>query len=604
MLLKSARVHNFKCFMDSGEARFDGHWTVVVGQNNAGKSTFLSTLKPGGLVSSPYRGVDTNPDLPPNTNSKLEFEVEITGPELKRCLLNSNQAFFWCHDHLSHIAFEMLHTVITPKFQNLIESGRLSLDGQFNTGQGFVEFGLSTEEGEIVYPGNRFCLIVPNADRNDFNFGSVNQGAQDSHISSWFGQLLGQSIYKFDAERMHIGTSTVDNVTSLNENGANLAQVLLKLKENDYKFSEFLSRVREVLPSITGVVPAVLQPGQVSVEIQFHDPNLNRPDLNMALRECGTGTSQVLCILYVVVTSRYPKIIIIDEPNSFLHPGASKRLIEVLKSYTQHQFIIATHSPELIQVADPDNLLLIRWSNAGSVVSDIDRDNIEEVRFALGELGVGLSDVFGLDRAIWVEGPTEAACFPLLLRNAGLKENHGVGFIPIRTVGDVTGSQKVAFFEMYRSLVTTSKILPTAVAFSLDSEDLTELQKNDLKRQLGNSLYFLPRRCFENYLLHSAALAVLFETLGEKISVSQIDEFFGQKRQKKKHENWLLGCDGARVLKELFSSLTDTRHQYSKVRHGKFLVEWIMKNDKEFLSELSAYVINLCEGAYDRLAEQ
>jgi predicted ATPase len=45
----------------------------------------------------------------------------------------------------------------------------------------------------------------------------------------------------------------------------------------------------------------------------------------------------VLAILYVVMTSNHPQTIIIDEPQSFLHPGAVKKLIEVLKQYPQHQ---------------------------------------------------------------------------------------------------------------------------------------------------------------------------------------------------------------------------------------------------------------------------
>jgi len=46
------------------------------------------------------------------------------------------------------------------------------------------------------------------------------------------------------------------------------------------------------------------------------------------LSESGTGVGQVLAILYVVFTSEYPRTIVIDEPQSFLHPGAVRKLFE------------------------------------------------------------------------------------------------------------------------------------------------------------------------------------------------------------------------------------------------------------------------------------
>lgn len=51
----------------------------------------------------------------------------------------------------------------------------------------------------------------------------------------------------------------------------------------------------------------------------------------MRLAESDTGIGQVLAILYVVIMAKYNQVIIIDEPQSFLHPGAVRKLIEILK---------------------------------------------------------------------------------------------------------------------------------------------------------------------------------------------------------------------------------------------------------------------------------
>lgn len=66
-----------------------------------------------------------------------------------------------------------------------------------------------------------------------------------------------------------------------------------------------------------------------------------REDLAVRLVDSGTGVGQTLGILTVVVASE-PSTIVIDEPQSFLHPGAIRRLFDVLRCYPQHQYVVVT----------------------------------------------------------------------------------------------------------------------------------------------------------------------------------------------------------------------------------------------------------------------
>ncbi|MGO7917469.1 AAA family ATPase, partial [Rhizobium ruizarguesonis] len=50
----------------------------------------------------------------------------------------------------------------------------------------------------------------------------------------------------------------------------------------------------------------------------------------------------MLSILYVAIAFPAAQIII-DEPNSFLHPSATRRLLNVLRRFDQHQFLLSTH---------------------------------------------------------------------------------------------------------------------------------------------------------------------------------------------------------------------------------------------------------------------
>ena len=64
----------------------------------------------------------------------------------------------------------------------------------------------------------------------------------------------------------------------------------------------------------------------------------DREDLTVPLSEAGTGVGQVLSILTVVLEADHPTLILLDEPQSFLHPGAIRKLIEILKRYPRHQY--------------------------------------------------------------------------------------------------------------------------------------------------------------------------------------------------------------------------------------------------------------------------
>lgn len=123
-----------------------------------------------------------------------------------------------------------------------------------------------------------------------------------------------------------------------------------------------------------------------------------------------------MAILCVVLTSEFPRVIIIDEPNSFLHPSAARKLIEILRrDFSEHQYVISTHSSEIIRTANPDTLSLIRWEKPRSVIEQLNASEIGEVQKCLIEIGAKLSDVFGADEILWVEGNTDEECYRLIL---------------------------------------------------------------------------------------------------------------------------------------------------------------------------------------------
>jgi hypothetical protein len=309
-----------------------------------------------------------------------------------------------------------------------------------------------------------------------------------------------------------------------------------------------------------------------------------------------------------------PSVIVIDEPNSFLHPGAVKKLLQVPKIY-KHQYIISTHSPEIISSIDIDKLNLVKWEESQSRVVPLKRSDVEDLRLVLGEVGVGLSDIFAADRVIWVEGPTEQECFPKLYRHKKGRLPLGLSFLGVLNTGDFEAKDWTArrIWDLYRRLGQANGILPVATAFCLDRELRTEKEMDEMNRTSGGVMRFLPRRSYENYLLHAPAIqAVINADLADEdaLDVGTVSAWIsdhgnqfhpsGLQPTGEGSGKWIAECDASLLLAKMTQALTDGKLEYRKTRHSVAITEWLLQNAPEVLDELSNYVTDLVPDGGDR----
>lgn len=95
MQISTFQLINYKSHRDSGELQLSTGFNVLVGQNNAGKSTLLESL---GLkfISKPHRSLSALPRItsPVNPTSSAKVVLTVTGEELKDILLSVNGSFF------------------------------------------------------------------------------------------------------------------------------------------------------------------------------------------------------------------------------------------------------------------------------------------------------------------------------------------------------------------------------------------------------------------------------------------------------------------------------------------------------------------------------
>lgn len=631
MYISSIEVHNYKSYDASGRIDLTPGFNIVTGQNSAGKTALLEAL---GLSFSdnPHRSSKKLPtrSTPADPKSRVEITIKCDLDELLKLALAQRSSFYIAAlseaivmggRHTAPYNFSANHTLEANNaeereaFINWVFSQKEYTFKFQIVGEGALESTDFPPSG--LYRGYKRddkYIYFQGAIRPSDNKFTVQRRVDSNNDKSDFGYTVGNTfrsrIYSFRAERFNAGVAPFGQNPVLSSNAQNLPEVLGILQGNAGRYRRYLDLVRQVLPQVqwVSVRPYARDNGQLEIVIWNEDPLSERDDLAVPLNESGTGISQVLAILYVLISSEEPRTIIIDEPQSFLHPGAVRKLIDILKEYKQHQFIIATHSPTIITAASPQTISVIKQLGPESVAETIDVAETNQLRSYLAEIGARLADVFGADNVLWVEGKTEEICFPMIVEQVAGRTLMGTAIIGVQHTGDLEGKHAERVFDIYERLTHGRGLLPPAIGFIFDKEGRTDRQQEDLRRKSNNKVHFTRRRLYENYLLNvSAITAILNEQDHERVTPlteSEVRQWLEDKGRDEKYGrapasdsvSWEEYVHGANVLGDLFGELSERRVNYDKVIHSVALTKWLINNDPEELRELADLVTTALDG--------
>ncbi|MEH2406565.1 AAA family ATPase [Nostoc sp.] len=641
MFIKKLQVFNYKSYLDSGIMEFSPGVNIIVGRNNAGKTSLLEILKLD-FENHPHRSLKTLPNKLSTIQeeSKVEITLHIEKEELRSFIKHLSSPIGIPVPQLddNYIEFISLKYESEPEIYNteyikyLDDSVKCAFKQfkDFLNNSNFVEISLLLHPGlkldgeslkkllnfesynedfncnfyQAYYDNNELKLqkndCFDNYPHNQEEFIKYEEKIEESIGKNIF-HIFQNSIYRFYAERLNIAICRFENKKELKSDASNLAEVLFILQgEIPGMFEQLNKLVSDILSEIKRI--SVVMRDNTNVEILiWNTNNFYRHDLSLSLSSCGSGVGQVLAILYIIVSSEEPRTLIIDEPQSFLHPGAAKKLIETIKQFPQHQYFIATHSPEIITTANPSNIVKLQYQDCETTASVINTKQIESQNEILAELGVRLSDVFGADSILWVEGQTEEKCFPLILEKVARTTLMGIKILSVNSTDALLdGKRSDLVFDIYKKLTMGTTLFPLAIGFIFDRESKTKTKIQELEKR-GVTFLCLPM--YENYLLYPKAISVVINQestwLETPISITQIQEYLDKIKQEKSHllqgvkreevsdNNWLYKTHGANILESMFQELCDNKLEFIKTTHSYKITKWLVENKPDFLSELA-----------------
>jgi hypothetical protein len=235
----------------------------------------------------------------------------------------------------------------------------------------------------------------------------------------------------------------------------------------------------------------------------------------------------------------------------------------------------------------------------------MNKNNLDNARQLLSEIGSRFSDVFGVDGVVWA-GPTEVECFPLLLNADRKRLPSNTTIARLANVDDLQGRHAEIIAEAYRNLSSAGSLLPPNVVVTLDGDKVKSRAAELLRRAYGDIICFLPCRNYESYLISPSALSWLLNSLPSfkdtQISCEVISDWIvanGRHPRYKcpEHEpfssEWIHSVDGARLLEDLFERVSKYQETYLKPRYSVELTRWLLDNDLESLRELIDYAVSI-----------
>ena len=600
MRLLKARILGFQSFGDSGDIEFLDGINLIVGQNNAGKSAFLRALQPN-LADDRHRTPERWEDFRLPT-PEVRLTIDLSGQELRNELLRGGQRMIPIQEANSAAIFMEAIFLEAHLPVNVVHRPEQSFTASYPGHGRFSWLSPQRQVCAVVQPNNGELQISQSLNGSD--------STPDTVYNLWR-----RNMFYFSAERMNIGMSEAENVLRLSANAQNLPAVLLTLSgDRGDIFERLVQHLREVFPTV-GNVSVRPVPGQnTAVEIRVWPTEARETvELSFPLLQSGTGVAQVMSILTAVMTVE-SAVIIIDEINSFLHPAAVKALLRILQTdYPQHQYLISTHAPEVIGFSNPRTIHLVKREGYESSITKLALSDVNEFREVAEHLGVSMADVFAADRVIWVEGPTEELCFPGLYQQAtGLTLPRGTLFTSVMATGDFLAKRrdKELVYKIYQRLSQTAVPLLVSVAFSFDSEKLTEKEKNQMISDSNGAMNFLPRRHLECYLINSSAIAnfinardssaqaaVTADTVTAKILELASSEAFATDGWDGDitDVSWQAKVDAANLIADTCAQISEHRVTFNKKDDTLALLGIVQTDAPKQLDELSNYVKKLVQ---------
>lgn len=185
----------------------------------------------------------------------------------------------------------------------------------------------------------------------------------------------------------------------LESHAENLAAFLVQLSTDEQLWQHLVRDAQRVLPQLETIGFEQVGGYAERLAVVLHERGLRRPT---PLADASFGTVRLLGLLAMLHDPHPPALTCVEEIDHGLHPQALELIVERLREASRRtQFIVATHSPALVDRLEPQEFIVCdRDEDGASIIPALTTAEIQEIVAETGDQPLGelwFSGVLGGD---------------------------------------------------------------------------------------------------------------------------------------------------------------------------------------------------------------
>ena len=459
-MIKSLTLKNFRGFEDHTLPL--RQFTIIVGHNNAGKSTIVEALHLLAIVTSRYKNLTYKPF--PSWLGDAPRRLIGVSPSLR--------------------GYDIQFTTLFHRYS----APPAEIQATFEDGASITLY-LSGEEKFFAVIKNRRGTIIKSRSE-----------AKQAHLP--LVDIMPQ-VAPLQQREMVLQTDYVKSASSSSLAPLHFRNQLLVFSE---LFPDFQLAVEETWPGVR--IQELITPQMLSDDpLYLHVRN---EDFVAEIGAMGHGLQMWLQTMWFLVRSRNSATVILDEPDVYMHADLQRRLVRFIRGRFP-QVILTTHSVEIMAEVQPEEILVVDKRMSSSAFTTT-LPSVQRLVSRVGSVhNLQLARLWHAHRFLLVEGKdiTLLEC----VHNKLFPETpEGLGTVPHMAIGGWGGWSYAVGSSMLLKNAMSENILTYCI---LDSDYHTEKEIDDRYEDAAKrsvNLHVWSKKEIENYFLIPGVIQRLIQS--------------------------------------------------------------------------------------------
>lgn len=426
MYISSVSIENFRAFKEKTVFHFNPGVTVLIGENDCGKSTVIDAIRYVlGTTDQSWQRVELSDYHQENTDNEIHITITFSNLTVRE-----KAAFLECLTYTKDE--EILIINWSAKYMTNVNPHRTFVS--VNCGRNADVAAPSAEARELL----RVTYLKPLRDAQaQMRSG---RGSRLAQILSSIPDLnFGEREYK---EGIDITSLSLAGIFDLSNQLLAEHKVIKAVNKGigDILNTELMLNNDAVKTQITVAGDGNTDEKKIYSLLEKLDLNIQKDSVSN-YGNVGLGTSNLMSMACEMLLNQdnneLSTFMLIEEPEAHIHAQRQLKLIQSMqKKGENQQVIMTTHSPLLASVVELNNLLLIQNRKAFSMREGKTMLDPSDYKFLERYLDATKANLFFAKGVIIVEGPGEALLLPTLaqLLNRNLTD-YGISIVDVKSTG-------------------------------------------------------------------------------------------------------------------------------------------------------------------------